>query len=143
MGPTNAASGQCRCGNSYPPALAFLLQVSFDLQYMTTAEGKTVRFFDLASLRQLKEVSLPQAVETASYNPLKKKFVTAGEDMWVHLYDYDTGQELDVNKGHHGPVHAVRFAPTYDSYASGSEDGTIRIWSIEGTDSTGATVDKQ
>jgi serine-threonine kinase receptor-associated protein len=51
--------------------------------------------------------------------------------MWVRLYNAETGGELEVLKGHHGPVHTVRFGPDGKEYASGSEDGTIRIWQTD------------
>ncbi|XWS16414.1 hypothetical protein CRYUN_Cryun34aG0085400 [Craigia yunnanensis] len=77
----------------------------------------------------VKSYNMPCNVESASLEPKHgNKFIAGGEDMWVHVFDFHTGEELGCNKGHHGPVHCVRFSPGGESYASGSEDGTIRIW---------------
>lgn len=57
--------------------------------------------------------------------------------MWVRLHNYEDGAELEVLKGHHGPVHTVRFGPSGKEYASGSEDGTIRIWQTDWLEANG------
>lgn len=44
-------------------------------------------------------VQTPYTVESASYCAERKRWAAGGNDMWVHLYDYETGDELDVNKG--------------------------------------------
>lgn len=109
---------------------------------VTTASGNKVSFWKAETGEKVKEsYTIPFVVESASLCEQKNYFAAGGEDMWVHLYDYETGKEIAQNKGHHGPVHCVRFAPGGDSYASGSEDGTIRIWTTPGAE--GESEDSQ
>lgn len=104
-------------------------EVSQDGRYITTADGSTVKFWDANHYGLVKSYDMPCNVESASLEPkFGNKFVAGGEDLWVHVFDFHTGDEIACNKGHHGPVHCVRFSPGGESYASGSEDGTIRIW---------------
>lgn len=112
------------------------VEVSYCQNFITTADGNSVKVWNASSLELIKEHTLKQKVESASFCPTKRKFAAGGEDMWARMFDFDTGQELECNKGHHGPIHNIRFSPTYESYASGSEDGTIRIWFLN-DDATG------
>ena len=58
-----------------------------------------MRFWDGERLEPIKAFSQPYSVESASFCPEKGRFVAGGGDMWAHLHDYETGAELECNKG--------------------------------------------
>ncbi|XP_040573071.1 serine-threonine kinase receptor-associated protein [Lepeophtheirus salmonis] len=98
---------------------------------LTIAHGNNVSFYDIQKMEIVKKVTTPTVVYSASYLPQKNTFVAAGEDFIIYKYNYETGEEQDNFKGHFGPVHCIRFSPDGELYASGSEDGTVRLWQTE------------
>ena len=94
--------------------------------------GGFVKVRDAATFEVKKELAMGEAYEVnaASYCPVKERIVAGGSDMWVHVYDGSSGkfEEVDCGRGHHGPVHCTRICPDGSSFATGSEDGTIRLW---------------
>lgn len=107
------------------------IDLTFDGSVLTTTDGRNIRMWDTARLAPLHTITSQYPVEAASYCPQLKRIAAGGADMWVRLHDAETGAELECNRGHHGPVHTVRFGPEGKEYASGSEDGTIRIWQTQ------------
>lgn len=96
---------------------------------MGVASGTTVQFISLNTFELVKKCTLSHQIESVSLHPKQKDtFVVGGDDLWIHVFDYETCEEIATLKGHHGPVHTVRYAPDGGVYASGSEDGTIRMW---------------
>jgi len=111
------------------PAQLSSFQVSIDGSIITAASGQFVSFWDSKKLSLIKTHKLSTKIDCASYHPNAKFFVTGTSlELWARAHDFNTAEEIAVNKGHHGPVRCLAFNPSGDAYASGSEDGTIRIW---------------
>eukprot|EP00591_Stephanopyxis_turris_P010911 CAMPEP_0195510290 /NCGR_PEP_ID=MMETSP0794_2-20130614/2974_1 /TAXON_ID=515487 /ORGANISM="Stephanopyxis turris, Strain CCMP 815" /LENGTH=333 /DNA_ID=CAMNT_0040637677 /DNA_START=46 /DNA_END=1047 /DNA_ORIENTATION=+ len=106
---------------------------------LTVAAGDSVFFFDLTDganeekcLLKLHKMPIHFRDEGGcSLHPHGKKFIAGGSDLWVRVFDFETGEELECHKGHHGPVRCLRYAPNGKTYATGSEDGTIRLWKTD------------
>jgi len=102
---------------------------------LTVAAGTKVSFLDLANGgRLVHEHKMPIHFRDeggATLHPDGKKFAAGGSDLWVRVFDFETGEELECHKGHHGPIRALRYSPDGKTWATGSEDGTIRLWKTD------------
>ncbi|KAL4964914.1 WD40 repeat domain-containing protein [Aspergillus stella-maris] len=101
-----------------------------DRGILSVAAGKSVYLFDgQAPGRLLKKIDFRYEVASAAVNNDTAKLVTgSADDTWARVYDLHTDEELEVQKGHHGPIWSVSFSPDGKLYGTGSEDGTIKLW---------------
>lgn len=65
-----------------------------------------------------------------SLHPDGKTFMAGASDLWLREFDVESGEVLRTFKGHHGPIRTVRYHPSGKMVASGSEDATIRLWTV-------------
>eukprot|EP00750_Incisomonas_marina_P003421 INCI1311.1.p1 GENE.INCI1311.1~~INCI1311.1.p1 ORF type:complete len:401 (+),score=62.45 INCI1311.1:349-1551(+) len=125
------------------------------LDTISIASGESVSFFKASDFTLRKSIDMPVHFHQEggmSLHPSGKMFIAGGgrhggstqgalgvmkdavrvgeldSDLIVYVVDYETGEILERNKGHHGPVRCLRYHPDGLSYATGSEDGTIRLW---------------
>jgi len=104
------------------------IEVSLDQKHLVTTAGNEVTFWNAETFEVVQKHSLPIELNSASLSSDGNWFVAGGSDFSVRVYDFSTAKEHEIHKGHHGPVHCLHYAPDGATFASGSEDGTIRIW---------------
>jgi len=108
------------------------IEISLDKKHITTTSGKEVNFWDVNTFDLLKSYTLPIELNSAGLSPDATTFAVGGTtDFWVRVYDFVSFKEIEILKGHHGPVLKVSYSPDGETIASGSEDGTIRLWQTQ------------
>ena len=97
---------------------------------LSVAAGKSAYFFSGNRPGQLiKRVNTSHPLASVALNIEQRKFVVGGSaDTWVRVYSFEEERELDLQKGHHGPIWSTAFAPDGKLFATGSEDGTVKLW---------------
>lgn len=155
-----ASDGKIRCWNVGSESNVCTLEVEAEVRDMevthltkdgesqiilTIAAGTSVSFFKLVISGEGKDKKLQGSLLHCHKMPIHfreeggatlhpssgKKFVAGGSDLWVRVFDFETGEELECHRGHHGPIRCLRYAPDGKTYATGSEDGTIRLWKTD------------
>lgn len=93
----------------------------------------TVRAHDMMRYRNFRTLTAPSPVQFSCVSvDTSGEVVCAGamDPFQIYLWSLHTGHVLDVLSGHEGPIACVSFAENSGILASGSWDGTLKLWNI-------------
>jgi len=118
------------------------LQLSKDRTMLISAsKDTTAKLFDAKTFQFLKSFKTDRPVNSAAISPIKHHVLLGGgqEAMEVTTSHTKSGkfearffhlifeEEIGRVKGHFGPINTLAFHPSGKQYASGAEDGYVRI----------------
>lgn len=113
--------------------------------FVTASKDTTAKLFDTDTLDCLKTYKTERPVNSAAVSPIFDHVVLGGgqEAMDVTTTSTRSGkfdsrffhliyeEEFARLKGHFGPINSLQFHPDGKSYASGGEDGFVRIQAFD------------
>ncbi|CAF1637323.1 unnamed protein product, partial [Adineta ricciae] len=118
------------------------LQTNKDMSFLiSSSKDNTAKLFDIETLDHLKTYVTERPINSAAISPLKDHVILGGgqEAIEVTQTSVQTGkfearffhlifeEEFARVKGHFGPINTIAIHPDGKSYASGGEDGLVRV----------------
>lgn len=75
------------------------IEISHDGSILTVANGSNASFYEMNTLKKIKEITVPTRLAAASLHPDMSYLVCGGDDFKIYKYDYLTGNEIESFKG--------------------------------------------
>jgi translation initiation factor 3 subunit I len=122
------------------------IQFSPDGSYFITAsKDTTAKIFDPVTLEVIKSYKTERPVNSAAVSPLRPEVCIAGGQEAIQVtmtntrsgqfearfYHQVYGSEMGRVRGHFGPINTIAYRPDGRGYASGGEDGFVRLHTFD------------
>ena len=115
--------------------------------FLTASSDFTTRLYDSRSYTPIKTYTTGRPCNGASFSPIMNHVLIGGgqaasevtgtkvdpAQFATRIYHKIYAEEMGMIPGHFGTVNAVKFSPTGKQFATGGEDGFIRLNSLDDT----------
>jgi len=121
-----------------------VMQIAWDKRrslFATACRDGSAKLFDAETFEHLKTYNVGRPINTVSLSPIREELIVAGgqsaesvtttrvdsAQFRVRFFHLIFEEELGSIQGHFGPVNVVAYSPDGKGFASGGEDGYIKL----------------
>ncbi|CAG0916772.1 unnamed protein product [Notodromas monacha] len=97
--------------------------------YVSVGWDGKIKIWNTGDNRELSSVTQPKPVTCVSHHPTRNVIVTGGWDSLIRIWDTVKLHRIAILRGHTGSVRSIALSADGLTLASGSVDGTVRVWS--------------
>ena len=93
----------------------------------------TIQAYDLVRYKPFRTFTTPTPVQFSSLAIDPSGEIVAGgtlDPFEIYVFSVSNGKIIDVLSGHNGPISCLEFDPVGGMLASGSWDGTVKVWDV-------------
>jgi WD40 repeat protein len=98
----------------------------------SSATDKTIKIWDTAKGTLLQTIAIGSEANGLVFSRSGQIVASAQTDCNIRLWQVSNGQQVGILTGHSDIVHAIALNPDGTSLISGSEDKTVKLWSVKG-----------